>query len=179
VANEDKRADRAAGTVSVGLLTAVFSASLADEVIDEAGRGRFAPARCRPSSRCTSGWRCGCISAILAGVLGYVPDFDEAYATVTRLVDALPVGSYVVVQDGTHTHIDEANAERLRTLMETWDYRYQLRNPEEIGRFLDGLELIEPGVVSSPLWRPGPPNPAFLPATAVDEYCGVGRKTGR
>ncbi|WP_198543089.1 SAM-dependent methyltransferase, partial [Pseudofrankia sp. BMG5.36] len=39
-------------------------------------------------------------------------------------------------------------------------------------RFLDGLELVEPGVVSTSLWRPDPgTNP-----TPVDSHCGVARK---
>ena len=49
--------------------------------------------------------------------------------------------------------------------------RYQLRTPAEIEGLFDGLELLEPGVVSCPLWRP-----QILTPDPVDEFCGVGRK---
>ncbi|HEX2771325.1 MAG TPA: SAM-dependent methyltransferase, partial [Micromonosporaceae bacterium] len=50
---------------------------------------------------------------------------------------------------------------------------YQLRTPEEIASFFTGLELVEPGVVSCPLWRPDAG--AGVP-TRVDAFGGVGRK---
>jgi hypothetical protein len=50
---------------------------------------------------------------------------------------------------------------------------YTLRSPEEIASFFDGLELVEPGVVSCPLWRPDPDDG---PPTPVDAFGGVGRK---
>jgi hypothetical protein len=33
---------------------------------------------------------------------------------------------------------------------------YILRGPEQIAGFFEGLELVEPGVVSCPRWRPDP-----------------------
>jgi hypothetical protein len=48
-----------------------------------------------------------------------------------------------------------------------------LRTPEAITRFFDGLELLEPGVVSTSRWRP---DPAESPGPETDEFCGVGRK---
>ena len=48
------------------------------------------------------------------------------------------------------------------------------RTPAEIARFFDRLELVEPGVVSSTLWRP---EPAQIGAPeAIDQFCAVGRK---
>jgi S-adenosyl methyltransferase len=44
----------------------------------------------------------------------------------------------------------------------------------EIARFFDRLELLEPGVVSVPLWRPDP-HQIGVP-TEVDTFGGVGRK---
>ena len=61
---------------------------------------------------------------------------------------------------------------RGRTLWnETGSATYQLRSPAEIARLFDGLELLEPGVVSCPHWRP-----QILTPDPVDEFCGVGRK---
>jgi hypothetical protein len=48
---------------------------------------------------------------------------------------------------------------------------YNLRTPDETGGYFRGLELLEPGVVSTSLWRP---QPGRAPA-ALDVYCAVGR----
>jgi hypothetical protein len=114
------------------------------------------------------------VALMLLGVLGNVADLDEANRIVGRLRDALPAGSYVAVQDGTRVVMSEQEAATQQALSEDVGYGYQLRTPEQIAGFLTGLDLVEPGVVSSPLWRPDP-NPAVAPAE-LDEYCGIGRK---
>ncbi|MDT3443915.1 SAM-dependent methyltransferase [Pseudofrankia sp. BMG5.37] len=116
------------------------------------------------------------VALMLLGVMGNVADLDEAYRIVGRLRDALPSGSYLAVQDGTRVVMSEQEAKTQQALSEDIGYGYQLRTPEQIAGFLAGLELVEPGVVSSPLWRPDP-NPAG-PPVEVDEYCGVGRILG-
>ena len=40
--------------------------------------------------------------------------------------------------------------------LDTGAVPYTLRTPDEIAGFFAGLELVEPGVVSCPLWRPDP-----------------------
>ena len=114
------------------------------------------------------------VALMLLGVMGNVADLDEAYRLVRVLRDRLPAGSYVAVQDGTRVVMSEQEARTQQALSEDVGFGYQLRTPEEIAGFLDGLDLVEPGVVSSPLWRPDP-SPADPPAK-LDEYCGVGRK---
>ncbi|MEV6494243.1 SAM-dependent methyltransferase [Actinoplanes sp. NPDC051633] len=46
------------------------------------------------------------------------------------------------------------------------------RHPDDIARYFTGLDLIEPGVISSSRWRP---TTETLP-DEVDVYCGVARK---
>jgi hypothetical protein len=84
---------------------------------------------------------------MLLGAMGNVADTDEAYAIVSLLRDALPAGSYLTVSDGSCPW-DEAKAELLRHLNDEEGYGYHARNPDQIARFFDGLELVEPGVVS-------------------------------
>lgn len=50
-----------------------------------------------------------------------------------------------------------------------------LRTPQQIARFFDGLDLLEPGVVSCSRWRPDLGPVGGQPAE-VDEFCGVARK---
>jgi hypothetical protein len=49
-----------------------------------------------------------------------------------------------------------------------------VRSPEQIARFFDGLEIVEPGVGPLTKWRPDPE--ASDAAVDVDEFCAVGRK---
>lgn len=113
------------------------------------------------------------IGLILSGILGHVADTDEARSIVARLLDALPSGSYLSINDGTSVVAAEEIAQAQEEYNESGAVPYNLRTPEEIAGFFDGLELVEPGVVSCPLWRP---DPEMAVATAVDAFGGVGRK---
>jgi O-methyltransferase involved in polyketide biosynthesis len=111
------------------------------------------------------------IAVMLLGILGYVQDYDEARSIVKRLMDALPSGSHLVVDDGIKT--TEGSAEGARVANEA-GVMYQLRTREQIAGFFDGLELVEPGVVPAIQWRP---EPGYSPGPGAEQAtCGVGRK---
>ncbi len=111
------------------------------------------------------------IALMLLGILGNVADTGEARSIVNRLVDAVPSGSYLVINDGTKTA--EVHVEAERTAHEA-GHQYVLRTPEQVASFFEGLELVEPGVVSTPLWRPEPSASGEPAELAV--HCGVARK---
>jgi O-methyltransferase involved in polyketide biosynthesis len=92
------------------------------------------------------------VALILSGILGHVADDDEASSIVRRLMDGLPPGSYLMLQDGTT--LSEANEEALEDYNQSGAVPYKLRDPERIAGFFDGLELVEPGVAPVPQWRP-------------------------
>ncbi|GAA4732925.1 SAM-dependent methyltransferase [Phytohabitans rumicis] len=108
---------------------------------------------------------------ILMGILGHIKEDDEAQSIVRGIMDVLPAGSYVAMYDGTDTSPGVVEAARIWN--QSANPQYHLRSPERIARFFDGLELVEPGVVSVTRWRPGLDNDD-LPE--IDQYCGVGRK---
>jgi len=111
------------------------------------------------------------VAVMLLGILGNVADTDEAHSIVKRLLDAIPSGSYLVVNDGTKTSDVHAKAERAAREA---GHQYTLRSPEQIAAFFDGVALVEPGVVPTPTWRPDP-GPSSAPADLA-VFCGVGRK---
>jgi hypothetical protein len=111
------------------------------------------------------------IALMLMGILGHIEEDDEARAIVRRLLDLLPSGSYLAFYDGTDT--SEKIVEGARISSEG-GHDYFLRSPERIARFFDGLELVEPGVVSVSYWRPDPA--ADGSAAHQDSYGGIGRK---
>ena len=93
------------------------------------------------------------VALMLLGVMGHIGEDDEARAIVKRLLGALPAGSYLTVCDGTNV-ISEAGVEAQRRYNESGAVPYRLRRPDQIAEFFEGLELLEPGVVSCPRWRP-------------------------
>jgi len=116
------------------------------------------------------------VALMMLGILGNVVDYDEARSILDRLVSALPSGSYVVVNDGTNVINPAARDEATRISIKAGT-PYIARHPDEIAGFFHGLELVEPGVVSSSRWRPDAPLDAPAPAPAeVDVFCGVARK---
>ncbi len=114
------------------------------------------------------------VALMMLGILGNVVDYDEACSVVKRLVDAVPSGSYLVVNDGTNVVSREARDAATQISVEAGT-PYIARHPDQIARFFDGLELLEPGVVSTPRWRPDLRAGEDLPAE-LDVFCGVARK---
>jgi hypothetical protein len=114
------------------------------------------------------------VGLMMLGILGHVPDSDNPQAIVSRLLDPLPSGSYLVIDDGTDT--DPVYVEAVRTFNQSPSAAsfYYPRSPEQIARFFDGLELVEPGVVSTAQWRPE--SSRWGEPAEVSDYAGVGRK---
>jgi S-adenosyl methyltransferase len=111
------------------------------------------------------------VALMLMGIMGHFTD-EEAYPIVSRLLDGLPSGSYFALDDGAN--VNEAFSEAQRGYNESGAVPYYLRSPEQFARFFEGMELVEPGVVPVPHWRPDS-NPSGKPAE-IYSYCDVGRK---
>jgi len=110
------------------------------------------------------------IALMMLGILGNVADDDEPGPAeiVRRFIGAVPSGSYLVINDSV---ITPETVEAVRTAR-SGGADYHMRTPEQIEQFFTGLDLVAPGVVPTPLWRPEPgTDPAKL-----NVYCGVARK---
>jgi O-methyltransferase involved in polyketide biosynthesis len=112
------------------------------------------------------------IALLLIGVLGHVADYDEARSILSKLLERLPSGSFLVESDGTDT--SDAYLEALQSYKDNGGVPYNTRTPEEIAGYYEGLEMIEPGVVPIPDWHPD--ETAVGKLLDVDEMGGVGRK---
>ena len=113
------------------------------------------------------------VALMLLGILHHIPDTGEAYSIVGRLTVALAPGSFLVVNHSTSAVHGAAMEEAVRHWNRVGTPSMTLRSPEQITRFFDGLDLLEPGVISCSRWRPDltasvPGQPA-----EVDEFCGV------
>ncbi len=115
------------------------------------------------------------VALMLLGVLHHISDTDQAYAIVRQLMTALAPGSYLVVNHSTSAISGAAMEDAVAHWNKVGTPPMTLRTPGQIARFFDGLELLEPGVVSCSRWRPGPSPPGGQ-HPEVDEFCGVARK---
>jgi S-adenosyl methyltransferase len=105
------------------------------------------------------------VAIMLMGILGHIgnPEQDDdrvAQSIVATLKAALPAGGYLAIYDSSD--VDPGLNDALRKYNETGAVPYLVRRPDQIARFFDGLELVDPGVVPITRWRadhtqPGPP----------------------
>jgi len=115
------------------------------------------------------------VAITLIAILHHVTDYDEARSIVNRLMDAVPSGSYLVLSHGTNVIYGAASDEAVGRWNRFGKPPVILRSPEQIAGFFTGLELLEPGVVSTPRWRPDAADIGG-DIREVDQFCGVGRK---
>jgi hypothetical protein len=115
------------------------------------------------------------VGITLIALLHHVGDYDEARSIVSRLLDSVPPGSYLAISHSTNVIYGAASDEAVGRWNQFGKPPVTLRSPAEISRFFDGLELLEPGVVSTTRWRPVPADIGGE-AREVDQFCGVARK---
>ncbi|MER5480572.1 SAM-dependent methyltransferase [Streptomyces sp. NPDC002734] len=116
------------------------------------------------------------VAVSLIALLHFVKDEDGAYELVERLVAALAPGSYLVISHATADADPEAAAQA-DAMYRSSAMKLALRSREEFTRFFDGLELVEPGVVTPEVWHPelGEPVPG-QEDIVVPGYAAVARK---
>ncbi|MFC6881599.1 MULTISPECIES: SAM-dependent methyltransferase [Actinomadura] len=112
------------------------------------------------------------VALMMLGVMGHIADEEDPWSIVRRLLDGLPPGSHLTLSDGTDVSGERVAAHERYS--ETGAVPYHLRAPEQIGRYFEGLELLEPGLVPVSRWRPehGP----FGDPPAVTTFGAVARK---
>jgi hypothetical protein len=114
------------------------------------------------------------IAITMLGVLWHIVDDGEAKAITDRYLAAVPSGSYFAIAQPTIEITGERMAEAIRHWNEFGTPPGIHRTPRQIAALFDGLELVEPGVVSCTRWRPET-TPDGVP-DEMDLFVAVGRK---
>ncbi|WP_046469440.1 SAM-dependent methyltransferase [Allosalinactinospora lopnorensis] len=100
------------------------------------------------------------VGLMLLGVVNFIADDAEARSIIRRLSDALPPGSYLALAHPTIAVADAQMRADFQMAVQAWNRsgepKLVLRSPEQLGYLLDGLELLEPGIVTCARWRPDP-----------------------
>jgi hypothetical protein len=115
------------------------------------------------------------VAVTLISILHAIPDGDDPHAIVARLLAAVPSGSYLAI---SHMGADLMAARTLREMDEVWkrssQQQYTPRNRDQVARFFDGTDLVEPGLVRVEEWHP---EPGAADARKTIMWCAVGRKS--
>ena len=94
------------------------------------------------------------VAVVLNAVLHHIPERDDPYAVVARLMDGVASGSYLAMSHLT----DDLQSEAMRALSQSVPrdarYTFAVRSRADFARFFEGLELVEPGIVPIDQWRP-------------------------
>ncbi|MET8975756.1 SAM-dependent methyltransferase [Streptomyces sp. NPDC004539] len=96
------------------------------------------------------------VAVLLIAILHFVDDEDDPYGAVAALRDALAPGSMLVLTHASFEGIP-LPPERAGGAVDVYkDIRNPLimRSRSEIARFFEGYDMVEPGLVPMPLWRP-------------------------
>jgi SAM-dependent methyltransferase len=116
------------------------------------------------------------VALLLVAILHFVEDADDPYRAVAELRDALAPGSMLVV---THAAFEKIPLPREQAEGAVDVYK-NIRNPlimrtrEEIARFFEGYDMVEPGLVPMPEWRPDTA-PEDEDPYSFSAFGGVGR----
>ena len=112
------------------------------------------------------------VALMLLAVLQFILDEQDPYGLVSRLVAALPSGSYLVFSHPTDD-FNPNRGESMKVYNERSADQAVVRDKAATARFFDGLELLDPGVVPVARWRPDSDLTAARPSSM---WCGVARK---
>ncbi|MFF5468296.1 SAM-dependent methyltransferase [Streptomyces achromogenes] len=116
------------------------------------------------------------VALLLVAILHFVDDADDPYGAMAELREALAPGSLLILTHATYEGIP-LPAERAEGAVDVYkDIRNPLimRSRDEVARFFEGYDMVEPGLVQMPHWRPDSA-PEDEDPYAFAGFAGVGR----
>jgi S-adenosyl methyltransferase len=114
------------------------------------------------------------VAVTLLMVLHVIPDSDDPHALVAKVMDALPSGSYLAVSHLGSDLLDEEAKQGFENIVSrSAQQQYIGRSRDEMLRFFEGTDLVEPGLVRVEEWRP---DPVAGETGRSALWCALGRK---
>ncbi|HEX6472667.1 MAG TPA: SAM-dependent methyltransferase [Streptosporangiaceae bacterium] len=114
------------------------------------------------------------VAVLMVGILHFITDAEDPYRIVARFRDAMVPGGYVAICHVTADPRPQAVAP-VTAIYDESTAPMVPRGRDEVLRLFDGFDLVDPGLVYAPDWRP---EATGRPADSVTSFvfAGVGRK---
>jgi hypothetical protein len=112
------------------------------------------------------------VGLLMVAVFHFVSDERNPRAIVARYRDLLPPGSLLALSHLTADQMPAEMAGVVEAMKHSRDPMY-FRSYAEVLALFEGFELVEPGLVSAPQWRP---DPSVNDPQQEGVYAGVARK---
>jgi S-adenosyl methyltransferase len=114
------------------------------------------------------------VGLLLVAVMHFISDQEDPVGLIHRLMDALPSGSHVALSHATaDSRPESVQGERV---YERATAQARARTRDQVLAMVEGLELVEPGLVWAPQWRPEPDTPPDADPGRSHVYVVVARK---
>lgn len=113
------------------------------------------------------------VGVMLVGILHHLHDDEDPQGVVNAYLDAVPSGSTLFITHFCASSQEAIDAEQKYLAMLGTG---RFRTPQEITAYFSGLDLVEPGLVPLPQWRPDGPAPQELTVGQRLMYGGIAHK---
>ena len=116
------------------------------------------------------------VAVLVLALFHFIPDAQDPAAILDALTAPLAPGSYLVMSHATED--EQGDTTQGRELYKRSGIELTLRSRPQVEALFAGFDLVDPGVVWLPQWRPESPGDLFCDSPASSAgYAGVGRKT--
>jgi S-adenosyl methyltransferase len=114
------------------------------------------------------------VAVTMLAILHAIPDSDDPHAIVAKLMAAVPAGSHLAVSHVGAELLDRDRQDGVRGVADRMVQQTPTyRSREQIARFFEGADLVEPGIVRVEEWRPAPGTDSTATSSM---WCALGRK---
>jgi SAM-dependent methyltransferase len=114
------------------------------------------------------------VGLVMGLVVHFIPDHDDPAGLLARYRESVAPGSYLVLSHDTADGREEDMAQVAKLYEET-NRPLILRDHATLGALLDGFQLLDPGIVHMPLWRPESDEPVVDHPERTCIYAAVAR----
>jgi hypothetical protein len=116
------------------------------------------------------------VGVLLVAVLHFITDEENPGDLVKRFHEAMVPGSYLTISHGTLDGRSTQVVEAVEKLYSRASAPGRPRDHASVEAFFDGFDLLDPGLVYLPLWRPDPTDVPFANPAHSWGYAGVARR---
>jgi hypothetical protein len=114
------------------------------------------------------------VGLLIVSVLHFIGDEERPQESTARLRDALPAGSFFAISHGARAARPESA--QVEELYQRNTSQVVPRTAAEITEFFGDFELVEPGLVFLPAWRPDSPDDVDEHPERFVNLAGVGQR---